>query len=291
MTDKLQKLLTLLEVERVDKHVFVGNSPSYPPRVFGGQVLAQSLYAASKTVDTSRNAHSMHAYFLRPGNPKKQIVYEVDPIRDGGSFTTRRVIAKQDSVPIFSTSVSFQSFEEGLSHQFDMPAVTPPEELETDFEFWSMMAEKHPDRFTAPLMQALERRPVKRRDYLNPQPQEPEQFMWFRVLDPAGEIGDDPVRHQTLLAFISDFALLGAALLPHPYTGMSREIQAASLDHALWLHRPIRVDEYLLYAMDSPSAHGGRGLSRGSFYSRSGELVASVAQESLLRKKRVLSDS
>jgi len=291
MAEKLQKLLTLLEVERIDKYLFIGNSPSYPPRVFGGQVLAQSLFAASKTVNDSRNAHSMHAYFLRPGNPNKQIVYEVDPIRDGGSFTTRRVIAKQDGIPIFSTSVSFQTCEEGLSHQFAMPEVTPPEELETDFEFWSMMAEKYPERFSAPLMQALERRPVKRRDYLNPQPQEPEQFMWFRVLDPAGEIGADPVRHQTLLAFISDFALLGAALLPHPYTGMSPEIQAASLDHALWLHRPVRVDEYLLYAMDSPSTHGGRGLSRGSFYSRSGELVASVAQESLLRKKRVVSDS
>lgn len=291
MADKLQKLLALLEVERIDKYLFIGNSPSYPPRVFGGQVLAQSLYAASRTVEASRSAHSMHAYFLRPGNPKKQIVYEVDPIRDGGSFNTRRVIAKQDGVPIFSTSVSFQTLEEGLSHQFEMPAVAPPEELETDFEYWSMVAEQYPDRFTPPLMQALERRPVKRRDYLNPQPQEPEQFMWFKVLDPAGDIGDDPVRHQTILAFISDFALLGAALLPHPYTGMSPELQTASLDHALWLHRPPRVDEYLLYAMDSPSTHGGRGLSRGSFYSRSGELVASVAQESLLRKKRVVSDS
>ncbi|HCD55376.1 acyl-CoA thioesterase II [Haliea sp.] len=291
MTDKLQKLLTLLEVERIDKYLFIGNSPSYPPRVFGGQVLAQSLNAASRTVDAERFAHSMHAYFLRPGNPKKQIVYEVDPIRDGGSFTTRRVTAKQDGIPIFSTSVSFQTQEDGFSHQFEMPEVTPPEELETDFEFWSQMAKQHPERFAAPMIQALERRPVKRRDYFNPQPQEPEQYTWFRVLDPEQVIGDDPVRHQTILTFISDFALLGAALLPHPVTAMDPQMQTASLDHALWIHRPLRVDDYLLYAMDSPSTHGGRGLSRGSFYNRQGDLVASTAQESLLRRKRPVSDT
>ncbi|PLW81689.1 acyl-CoA thioesterase II [Kineobactrum sediminis] len=291
MVEKLEKLLSLLEVQRIDKYLFVGKSPKFPPRVFGGQVLAQSLNAASRTVDSTRSAHSMHGYFLRPGNPTKQIVYEVDPIRDGGSFTTRRVIAKQDGVPIFSTSISFQTEESGLSHQFGMPDVPPPEELSTDFEFWTEMAERYPDRFSAPMMQTIERRPVKRRDYLNPQPQEPEQSMWFRVLDPAATIGDDPVRHQTLLAFISDFALLGAALLPHPYTGMSPELQVASLDHALWLHRPVRVDEYLLYAMDSPSSSGGRGLSRGGFYNRQGVLVASVAQESLLRVKKKVSDS
>lgn len=291
MTDKLQKLLNLLEVERIDKYMFIGNSPSYPPRVFGGQVLAQSLNAASRTVEEGRHAHSMHAYFLRPGNPKKQIVYDVEPIRDGGSFNTRRVIAKQDGIPIFSTSVSFQTWEEGFSHQSSMPEVTPPEELETDFEFWSLMAERHPERFGAPMIQALERRPVKRRDYLNPVPQAPEQYTWFRVLDPAQSIGDDPIRHQTILAFISDFALLGAALLPHPVTAMDPQMQTASLDHALWIHRPLRVDDYLLYAMYSPNAHGGRGLSRGSFYNRAGDLVASTVQESLLRRKRPVSDT
>ncbi|QIB66286.1 acyl-CoA thioesterase [Kineobactrum salinum] len=286
MPKELQQLLSLLEVQRIDKYLFIGNSPAKPQRVFGGQVLAQSLNAASRTVDASRSAHSMHAYFLRPGNPAMQIVYEVDPIRDGGSFTTRRVVAKQDGVPIFNTSISFQSAEDGFDHQFEMPQVPAPESLSTDFEHRSELARQHPDRFRPPMQLPIESRSVKPRDYLDPQPQEPERYIWLRTLDPEGEIGDNPIRHQTLLAFISDFALLGAALLAHPYTGESPELQVASLDHALWFHRPLRVDDYLLYAMDSPSAAGGRGFSRGSFYTRDGILVASVAQESLLRKKR-----
>jgi len=276
----LDKLLKFLEVERIDKYLFIGNSPKRPSRVFGGQVLAQALNAAIRTVDAARRAHSMHAYFLRPGNPAKQIVYEVDPIRDGKSFTTRRVVAKQDGVAIFNTSVSFHSEEQGLSHQFERPQVTPPEELESDHVYWTRMAREHPDQLDAPKVQPIERKPVFRRDYLAPQPQEPEQHIWFRAL---GELGDDPCRHQTVLTYMSDFALLGAALLPHPHTGFSKNIQAASLDHALWFHRPFRADEYLLYSMDSPSAGGGRGFSRGSFYTRDGELVASTAQESLLR--------
>ncbi len=280
MASDLDKLLKFLEVERIDKYLFIGNSPRRPSRVFGGQVLAQSLNAAIRTVDTARHAHSMHAYFLRPGNPAKQIVYEVDPIRDGRSFTTRRVVAKQDGVAIFNTSVSFHSEEQGLSHQFERPQVTPPEELESDHVYWTRIAQEYPDRMDAPKVQPIERKPVIRRDYLAPQAQEPEQHIWFRAL---GELGDDPCRHQTVLAYMSDFALLGAALLPHPYTGFSKNIQAASLDHALWFHRPFRADEYLLYSMDSPSACGGRGFSRGSFYTRDGELVASTAQESLIR--------
>ena len=280
MASDLDKLLKFLEVERIDKYLFIGNSPKRPSRVFGGQVLAQSLNAAIRTVDRLRHAHSMHAYFLRPGNPAKQIVYEVDPIRDGRSFTTRRVVAKQDGVAIFNTSVSFHNEEQGLSHQFERPQVTPPEELESDHVFWTRMAQENPGQVDAPKVQPIERKPVIRRDYLAPQPQEPEQHIWFRAL---GGLGDDPCRHQTLLAYMSDFALLGAALLPHPYTGFSKNIQVASLDHALWFHRPFRADEYLLYAMDSPSAGGGRGFSRGSFYTRDGELVASTAQESLLR--------
>ena len=280
MASDLDKLLKFLEVERIDKYLFIGNSPKRPSRVFGGQVLAQALNAAIRTVDAARRAHSMHAYFLRPGNPAKQIVYEVDPIRDGKSFTTRRVVAKQDGVAIFNTSVSFHSEEQGLSHQFERPQVTPPEELESDHVYWTRMAREHPDQLDAPKVQPIERKPVFRRDYLAPQPQEPEQHIWFRAL---GELGDDPCRHQTVLTYMSDFALLGAALLPHPHTGFSKNIQAASLDHALWFHRPFRADEYLLYSMDSPSAGGGRGFSRGSFYTRDGELVASTAQESLLR--------
>ena len=280
MASDLDKLLKFLEVERIDKYLFIGNSPKRPRRVFGGQVLAQALNAAIRTVELPRLAHSMHAYFLRPGNPAKQIVYEVDPIRDGKSFTTRRVVAKQDGVAIFNTSVSFHVEEQGLSHQFEPPEVTPPEELESDYEYWNQLAAEHPGEMDAPRVQPIERKPVRRRDYFDPQPQEPEQHIWFRAL---GDLGEDPCRHQTVLAYMSDFALLGAALLPHPYTGASKKLQMASLDHALWFHRPFRADDYLLYSMDSPSSGGARGFSRGSFYTRAGELVASTAQESLLR--------
>ena len=280
MASDLDKLLKFLEVERIDKYLFIGNSPKRPRRVFGGQVLAQSLNAAIRTVELPRLAHSMHAYFLRPGNPAKQIVYEVDPIRDGKSFTTRRVVAKQDGIAIFNTSVSFHVEEQGLSHQFDPPEATPPEELESDFVYWNRLAEEHPGEMEAHKVEPIERKPVRRRDYFDPQQQEPEQHIWFRAL---GDLGEDPCRHQTVLAYMSDFALLGAALLPHPYTGASKNMQMASLDHALWFHRPFRADDYLLYSMDSPSSGGARGFSRGSFYTRAGELVASTAQESLLR--------
>lgn len=280
MASDLDKLLAYLEVERIDKYLFIGESPKYPPRVFGGQVLAQALNAASRTVDEERLAHSMHAYFLRPGNPQKQIVFEVDPIRDGKSFNTRRVVAKQDGIAIFNTAISFQVAEDGLSHQVDAPEVTPPEDLVSDFDHWQELAEKFPEKFPERRFNPIERKPVERRDMLNPDMREPVQNVWIKGL---GELGDDPIRHQTLLAYVSDYALLGTALYPHPYSGWSDEVQGASLDHALWFHRPVRVDEYLLYAMDSPSAEAARGFSRGSFYTRDGVLVASSAQESLLR--------
>lgn len=280
MPDNLEKLLSYLEVERIDKYLFVGNSPSHPPRIFGGQVLAQSLNAATRSVEEDRIAHSMHAYFLRPGDPSKQIVFEVDPIRDGRNFTTRRVVAKQDGRAIFNTSVSFQTDEAGLEHQATMPDVPPPEEVESDADFWARMAKEQPERFRTPPPQAIERRNLTRRDYADPQPADPVQHMWFRA--PRG-LGDELNQHQTVLAYISDFGLLGAATLPHPYTGMSKELQAASLDHAIWFHKPFRADDYLLYTMDSTCAAGGRGFSRGMFFTRSGELVASTVQESLIR--------
>lgn len=281
MATDLDKLLKVLEVERIDKYLFIGKSPKKPPRIFGGQVLAQALNAALRTVSEERIAHSMHAYFLRPGDPSKQIVYEVDPIRDGRTFTTRRVVAKQDGIPIFNTSVSFQIEEEGFSHQIDMTDVPPPEELQSDHIYWQELAAAHPDKFDPPRIQSIERRPVQRRDVLDPQPTEPYQHIWVKAM---GDLGDDRTKHQTVLAFASDFALLGAALLPHPYTGWSRGMQMASLDHALWFHRPFKADDYLLYSMDSPNSFGNRGFSRGSFYTRDGLLVASTAQESLLRR-------
>ena len=283
MSSDLDKLLDYLEVQRIDKYLFIGDSPENPPRIFGGQVLAQSLNSAIRTVDDERTAHSQHAYFLRPGNPQKQIVYEVDPIRDGKSFTTRRVVAKQDGIPIFNTTVSFQVHEEGLQHQIEPTTAPPPETIETDYDFWHRWAEENPDsKFKPPAAMAhpIERRSVHRRDPKKPQPSEPRSQTWFRA---RGDLGDDPRKHQTVLAFMSDFALLGTALYPHPYGGMSPKIQGASLDHALWFHRPFRADEHLLYEIDSPITHGARGYSRGSFWTQDGELIASTAQESLLR--------
>nr|WP_241262719.1 acyl-CoA thioesterase II [Parahaliea mediterranea] len=280
----MAELIELLEVERIDKYLFIGDSPRFPQRVFGGQVLAQALYAASQTVEASRPAHSMHAYFLRPGNPDKRIVYEVDPIRDGRSFTTRRVVAKQDGAAIFNAAISFHTLEDGLEHQLTPPAVTPPEELESDAQYWGRRSAERPDEEpNAFLLNPLDRWPVKRRNYDAPEPQEPVHHCWFRA---RGEVGDDPVRHQILLAYMSDFALLATAMLPHPYSDHTPGMQVASLDHAIWFHRPARTDDHLLYSMDSPTAHGSRGLSRGTFFTREGELVASTAQESLMRTPR-----
>lgn len=282
MPTDLDKLLGLLEVERIDKFIFIGRSPKYPPRIFGGQVLAQSLNAAIRTVDDGeRMPHSLHAYFLRPGNPRKQIVYEVDPIRDGRSFTTRRVVAKQDGIAIFSTSISFQLTEEGFDHQFEMPKVAGPEDLEDDFDYWTRIAKEQDNDNLRPMAQSVYRRPVNRRDFLDPQPEAPYQDYWFKT---TGAIADEPIVHQTVLAYISDHTLLGAALLPHPATGRSGDMALASLDHALWFHRPFRADEWLLYHQDSPSAFGARGFSRGTFYTQDGKLVASTVQESLQRK-------
>ena len=278
----MEKLLNYLQVDRIDRFLFTGNSPRRPSRIFGGQVLAQSLNAAIRSVEGERVAHSMHAYFLRPGNPEKQIVFEVDPIRDGRSFATRRVVAKQEGIPIFNTSVSFQFEAEGLEHQARMPDAPAPETLQTDDEFWQELRKQDPKRFGSPLVPAIERRAVSRRDYLDPKPAEPQQMAWFRALS---RIEGGPALHQVVLAFMSDFALLGAALLPHPLTAYSPGMQVASLDHAIWFHRPARTDDYLLYALDSPNAGGSRGFSRGQFFTRDGVLVASTAQESLLRQR------
>ncbi len=276
----LEKLLNYLEVEPVDKYLFIGKSPKRPARIFGGQVLAQSLNASIRTVPEDRVAHSMHGYFLRPGDPSKQIVYEVDPIRDGGSFTTRRVVAKQDGRAIFNTAVSFQAVEDGLSHQSTMPEVPPPESLKSEQKALRALVKKNPDAMPFPVDGPIERRRVLPRDRANPQPQEPVEHIWFRI---KGDLGNDFRRHQTMLAYISDFGLLGTALYPHPIGASSGRLQAASLDHALWFHRPFRLDDYFLYSMDSPNSAAGRGFSRGSFYTRDGLLIASSAQEALIR--------
>ncbi|MEP5763495.1 MAG: acyl-CoA thioesterase II [Halieaceae bacterium] len=279
----LDKLLKNLQVEQLDKYIFVGRSPRLPKRVFGGQVLAQALNAAIRTVDDNdRSAHSMHAYFLRPGDPNRKIIYEVDPIRDGRGFTTRRVVAKQNGRAIFNTSISFQLKEDGPEHQFTAPAVAAPESLESDLDYWTRLAEEHPQRFDKPTSWAIDRRPLNRRDYLHPENdiREPVSGVWMKAL---GELADDPIQHQTLLAYMSDMTLLGVALHPHPISTRSEELMFASLDHALWFHQPFAANEWLLYDQDSPIASSARGFTRGCFYTQEGKLVASVAQEALLR--------
>jgi len=283
VSSDLEKLLDMLEVTPVDKYLFTGRSPKRPSRIFGGQVLAQSLNSALQTVEPERLAHSMHAYFLRPGDPSKQIVFEVDPIRDGRSFTTRRVVAKQDGVAIFNTAISFHVPESGLSQQMAAPDAPPRECTERDKSIWERLEKENPGVIEAPKFYPIERRPVAPRNFLDPEPREPNQQVWVRAL---GELGDNLQRHQTVLAYMSDFALLGTALYPHGEMGFNDGMQCASLDHALWFHRPFRADEYLLYNLDSPSAEAARGFSRGSFYTREGVLVASTAQESLIRKTK-----
>ena len=277
---ELDHLLALLDIERIDRYLFRGRSAKHPPRVYGGQELAQALNAAIRSVEgDERLPHSMHAYFLRPGNPEKQIIYEVDPIRDGRSFTTRRVVAKQDGVPIFNTSISFHLRESYFEHQSAMPTVAGPDDLLDDGDHAVSAAERRAAGLKKAGEQPFLRRSAILRDYNDPQPCEPVQSAWYKT---AAHIGDDPALHRTLLAYISDYGLLGTALYPHEVK-RDEALMFASLDHAIWFHRDFRVDDWLLYHIDSPSASGGRGFSRGAFYTRDGVLAASTAQESLLR--------
>jgi len=281
-TSDLEGLLRNLQVEEIDTCLFVGKSPSLPKRVFGGQVLAQAMNAAVRTVaETNRVPHSMHAYFLRPGDPSRKIVYEVDPIRDGRSFTTRRVVAKQNGRAIFSTSISFQVAEDGPAHQFDMPDAPDPESLESDHVYWERL-EKETGDTNMVRSHAIDRRSVNRRDMMNPADdiRAPENQVWFKA---AAKLPDDPQLHQTLLAYMSDMTLIGVALHPHPYSTRMPNMQFASLDHAIWFHQPLRADEWLLYQQDSPAAMAARGFCRGTFYTRDGRLVASTTQEALIR--------
>ncbi len=284
MSSALQELLARLDLEQIEVNLFRANSPNEGwQRVFGGQVLGQALVAASRTVeDATRTAHSLHGYFLRPGNMDIPIVYNVDRIRDGKSFTTRRVIAIQKGRPIFSMSVSFQVNETGLEHQFEMPRVPAPEECPDEEQLWELMKADAPADF---LERPERARPVELRyvDPLNefkPEKMAPVQHVWFRT---AGPMPDDVRLNQCLLAYASDMTLLDTSVRPHAISWHNDNLQMASLDHAMWFHRPFKTDEWLLYAQDSPSMSGARGFNRGSVFTSSGELVASVAQEGLAR--------
>jgi len=281
----LQPVLDILDLEPIEVNLFRGRSPqSGWQRVFGGQVIGQALVAACRTVE-NRHPHSMHAYFLLPGDPKVPIIYEVDRIRDGKSFATRRVVAIQHGHAIFSMSVSFHNDEPGLAHQASMPAVPPPEALPSESELREEARHKMPEavRRYYERERPIELRPVEYARYSGKKFEEAKFHVWIRTI---GRLPDDPAIHQCVLAYASDLTLLDTALVPYGRTLFEREFMAASLDHALWFHRPFRADDWLLYAQESPNLSGARGLARGLIFTRDGTLVASVAQEGLLRERR-----
>ncbi|WP_436736935.1 acyl-CoA thioesterase II [Streptomyces sp. BBFR102] len=291
MNDALAGLLVLLDLERIERDIFRGQSRSAAiPRVFGGQVAAQALAAAGRTVPDDRHPHSLHAYFLRLGDPGAPIVYTVDRIRDGRSFTTRRVVAVQHGRPIFHLSASFQTWEEGLDHQEPMPPAPDPETLATTEE----TVPRHAAAFTDPgvadrvieARAAIDLRYVHEPPYATRgTPREPRSQVWFRV---NGKLGDvDPLTHACLTTYVSDMTLLDSVLLAHGRGGWTTgDITGASLDHAMWFHRPLRADDWLLYDQHSPSASGGRGLGQGRIYTREGKLAVTVVQEGVMRVPR-----
>ena len=283
MPDSLRALLALLDLEPLEVNIYRGrNRDLGTGRVFGGQVFAQALVAARRTVDGAREAHSAHGYFILPGDLAAPIVYFVDRLRDGTSFTTRRVTAIQHGQAIFNLSASFHVREDGLAHQSTMPDVPDPESLKPELEQIREMADRIPEsvRHVWTQERPIDVRPVEPIDMLNPERRPPVRHAWFRAIGP---LPDDSWIHQAVLAYASDYGLLVTALQPHGLSPRARNLQLASLDHSVWMHRPFRADEWLLYSTDSPVTAGARGFVRGTIYSRSGELVASVAQEGLLR--------
>jgi len=282
MTNPVHDLLELLQVEPLELNLFRGVSADIgSPRVFGGQVLGQALMAAALTVE-GRTVHSLHAYFLRPGDKQARIVYDVERIRDGGSFTTRRVVAIQHGRPIFNMAASFQIREDGVEHQNTMPDVPAPEGLASESELRRQSAHRLPPQLNEIFQRGLpiDIRPLHPTDLLEPGSHAPRSDAWFRVAD---RLPDDPLLHQAMLAYASDFNLLRTSMLPHGLSFFQHNVQSASLDHAMWIHREFRIDDWLLYVTDSPSASNARGFCRGSIYTRDGRLVASVAQEGLVR--------
>ena len=285
MSSAISEVLAILDLEPLEVNLFRGRSPQVGwQRVFGGQVIGQALVAACRTVK-GRPPHSMHAYFLLPGDPKVPILYDVDRIRDGRSFTTRRVVAIQHGQAIFSMSVSFHVDEPSLTHQAPMPQVPPPEQLpsENQAREWVLANMPEPIRRYYELERPIEMRPVEYTRYLGQKFENARFHVWIRT---TGPLPDDPAIHQCVLAYASDWTLLDTALVPHGRSLFEREFMAASLDHALWFHRKFRADDWLLYAQDSPNLAGARGFSRGLIFARDGTLVASVAQEGLVRERK-----
>jgi acyl-CoA thioesterase-2 len=281
----MDQLLQTLDIERLEENLFRGVSPQVGwQRVFGGQVIAQALMAAQRTTDGDRVVHSLHAYFLLPGDPKVPIVYQVERLRDGTSFATRRITAIQHGRAIFAMSASFQVEEPGFDHQTEMPQVKQPEELMSEAEFQSMFLAKAPDMIKRYWGQRrpVEIRPLSLVHYVSDEKLKPQQQIWVRM---TGGVPDDRHYQAAVLAYLSDMTLLDTSLYAHGRTIFDPSIQAASIDHAMWFHRPCAFEDWLLYTQDSPSACNARGMTRGNLYSRNGVLIASVAQEGLIRKR------
>ncbi|MBS2021351.1 MAG: acyl-CoA thioesterase II [Deltaproteobacteria bacterium] len=287
MPSPLDDLVRLLALERIEENVFRGQSQDLGwGQVFGGQVLGQALSAAAQTVPADRHVHSLHAYFLRPGDVTRPVLYNVDRIRDGTSFTTRRVVAIQNGRPIFNLSSSFQIDEAGLEHQDVMPAAPPPESLSTEQE----RLLKHVDRLPKGMRERTKaERPFELRaaddaegDPGAPQKRAATRLVWVKA---TGQLPDDPALHRYLFTYASDFSFVTTSLLPHGVSWLTPGMQVASIDHVIWFHQQFRCDEWLLYAMESPAAHGARGLVRGRVFTRDGRLVATVAQEGLIRQR------
>ena len=281
----LDGLLSILDLEPLEENLFRGRSPQQGwQRVYGGQVLGQALVAAVRTVPADRFAHSLHAYFLLAGDPSRPIVYNVERVRDGGSFTTRRVTAIQHGRAMFVMSASFHIAEPGLDHQNAMPKVPPPEDLPSEQQLTAKLLAHLPENMRSywERERPIEMRPLDVSRYFAREKRAPEQMVWMRA---SGRLPDAFPLHQCVLAYASDFTLLDTALIAHGKLMFDKDMQLASLDHALWFHRPFRADEWMLYAQDSPSSHGARGFCRGNVFTRDGVLIASVCQEGLMRER------
>ncbi len=283
MSSPLEKVVALLDLEDIEVNIFRGVSPEEDrQRVFGGQVAGQALVAATRTVEPERPVHSLHSYFIRPGDPKVPILYEVERLRDGRSFTTRRVVAIQHGKAIFNLQASFQVREQGLDFQIEMPEGVPaPEDLPTFRERMAPHRHRFKDTKWIDEDKAIETRDVE--DFTNRPKGSNTKMVWYRL---NGDLPDDPILHQCLLTYASDMTLLDTIVVPHRLEWQWDDFQMASLDHAMWFHREFRLDDWFLYTQSTPSTGGSRGLALGSFFTRDGQLVCSVAQEGLVRVPR-----
>jgi len=282
----LEELVALLQLEKIEENIFRGKSQDLGfGNIFGGQVLGQALSAAVQTVTPERPVHSLHAYFLLPGDPALPIVYNVDCIRDGRSFTTRRVVAIQKGRAIFNMSASFQVEEEGFTHQDELPDIPGPEGIRSEVEMAREAADRIPEALRPKLLceRPIEIRPIDPVNPFAPRKKAPARYAWFRA---NGTLPDDRTVHQCMLAYASDFGLVSTSMLPHKHTFWEADMQVASLDHAMWFHRPFRMDDWLVHAMRSPSASNARGVNFGRIFTRDGVLVATTAQEGLIRYRR-----